>query len=67
MTQLVFPLSGTGQYSTVRFGTAHPDPACVSTERYGSVRFGTAHPDPACVSTEWYGTGQYSTIRDGTP
>ncbi len=26
-----FPPSGTGQYSTVRFGTEHPDPACVST------------------------------------
>ncbi len=26
-----FPPSGTGQYSTVRFGTEHHDPACVST------------------------------------
>ncbi len=26
-----FPLSGTGQYITVWFGVAHPDPACIST------------------------------------
>ncbi len=26
-----FPPSSTGQYSTVRFGTEHPDPACIST------------------------------------
>ncbi len=30
-SEVNFPLSGTGQYSTVRFGMEHPDPACVST------------------------------------
>ncbi len=63
LIQLAFPLSGTGQYSTVWFGTEHPDPACVSTERYGSVQYGMIRDRTPWSSLRFHWAVRVGTVR----